>query len=342
MKIRIFTHCDLDGIGCAILAYLAFGRENVEVEYCNYDDVDGKIREFYLCGNPEEYDAIYITDISVNEEVAEKIDSLVKTGQNWKLFDHHATALWLNCHEWCEVLSIDPYTTIKTSGTEIFWRYLVCDKYMFWNFEVREKRNLEQFVKIVRDYDTWRWKDLGEEGLVCKQVNDLFYIYGREAFIDWAIHRIQGIDYISPLQTFPCFSATDRALLEQKQREIDIYVEFKNKQLVEKIDQFGHAYGVVFADRFVSELGDRLCELHPELDYVAMIDICSGKVSYRTVREDLDVGGTIAHSNGGGGHPKAAGSTFDGCYMREMVTHAIFPNCGCLTATEMDCGSLVR
>ena len=53
---------------------------------------DGKIREFYLCGNPVEYDAIYITDISIDEEVAAEIDSLVTAGQKWRLFDHHGTA----------------------------------------------------------------------------------------------------------------------------------------------------------------------------------------------------------------------------------------------------------
>lgn len=28
MNIKLFTHTDLDGVGCAILAYLAFGIEN--------------------------------------------------------------------------------------------------------------------------------------------------------------------------------------------------------------------------------------------------------------------------------------------------------------------------
>lgn len=40
MQYKLFTHTDLDGVGCAILAYLAFGRENVDVEYCNYNDVN--------------------------------------------------------------------------------------------------------------------------------------------------------------------------------------------------------------------------------------------------------------------------------------------------------------
>ena len=190
MKIKLFTHgADLDGIGCAILAYLAFGRDNVDVEYCNYDDVDGKIREFYLCSNPEDYDAIYITDISVDEEVAAEIDELVAAEQNWKLFDHHATALWLNEYEWCTVMVGHHYSGIKTSGTELFSMHLFNDE-QFDHYDAHTIENIDRFVDIVRDYDTWRWKELGDEGIVCKQMNDLFHIYGREEFIDWAMNQI--------------------------------------------------------------------------------------------------------------------------------------------------------
>lgn len=321
-KIKVFSHTDTDGVGCAILAYLAFGRDNVDVEYCNYNDVDGIIREFYLCDNPEDYDAIYITDISVDEEVASEIDELVAAGQKWRLFDHHATVLWLNEYEWCTVMVGHHYSGIKTSGTELFSMHLF-ENEQFDHYDAYTIANIGFFVDIVRDYDTWRWKELGEEGVVCKQVNDLFHIYGREKFIEWAINQIQGIDHISPLQTFPFFSVTDEALLEQKQREIDIYVESKDKQLVEKIDQFGHTYGVVFADRFISELGNQLSELHPELDYIAMIDISHGIVSYRTTSEVIDLGGEIAHSHGGGGHRKAAGSQFDISVVRDLVVREV-------------------
>ena len=43
---------------------------------------------------------------------------------------------------------------------------------------------------------------------------------------------------------------------------------------------------------------------------MAMIDISKGVVSFRSVKDDIDLGGEIAHSLGGGGHKKAAGSTF--------------------------------
>lgn len=55
-----------------------------------------------------------------------------------------------------------------------------------------------------------------------------------------------------------------------------------------------------------------------------MIDVCKGAISYRTVREDIDLGGEIAHSFGGGGHAKAAGSTFDRKAVMEIVTDVVF------------------
>ena len=319
-KTKVFSHTDTDGVGCAILAYLAFGRENVDVEYCDYKDVDGKVREFYLCGNPEEYDAIYITDISVDEEVAAEIDELVAVGQKWRLFDHHATALWLNQYEWCEVL-VEDETGLKMSGTALFYNYLVLNGFFdHYIMNDRMMNNICRFVDIVRDYDTWRWKELGEEGIVCKQVNDLFYIYGREEFIVWSLRRLK---FYGSYPEFPSFRDEDLLLLEQKQREIDIYVESKDKQLVGKIDQFGHTYGVIFAEQYFSELGNRLCELHPELDYIAMIDISHGTVSYRTTSEGIDLGSEIAHSYGGGGHKKAAGSQFDISVIRDLVIREV-------------------
>lgn len=337
-KVMLITHTDLDGVGCAILAYLAYGRENVDVEYCDYDNVNEKVEEFI---EQEElfksYDTVFITDISVSDDVANMIDALDTLSRRVHLFDHHDTAIYLNAYEWCQVLTKNPFINIKTSGTELFYRYLRCYE-PFDHLSANTIENIHRFVGIVRDYDTWRWKELGEEGVICKQVNDLFYIYGREKFIRWAMHQIytyhepRKVDFDgkslvvleSEGYSFPWFSEMDRTLLEQKQKDIDIYIEQKNKQLFTQLDSFGNKYGVVFAERYFSELGNRLCEMHPELSYVAMIDISRGAVSYRTIREDIDVGGEIAHSYGGGGHQKAAGSSFDVDSVQEDVLGLIF------------------
>lgn len=246
MKIKLFTHTDLDGVGCAVLAYLAFGRENVDIDYCNYDDIDERVMKF-LEDSTVPYNMCYITDISVSKKVAKEIDS-----RSWKekvrLFDHHATAIYLNAYNWCHILVETPVTHIKTSGTELFFDCLRFNKYLDKFQDTRVLTNIIKFVQIVRDYDTLRWKELGKEGIICKKVNDLFYIYGRDKFIRWITRQIHT--FINPKDVcsswenkqFPEFSSDDKAVLDQKQKDIDIYIDEKDKQLVQKTDIFGNIY----------------------------------------------------------------------------------------------------
>ncbi|WP_039241202.1 MULTISPECIES: hypothetical protein [Clostridium] len=64
--IKLFTHRDWDGIGCAILGKLAF--ENIDVEFCGYEDINKKVQEFMKSGNFNNYSHTYITDISINQD----------------------------------------------------------------------------------------------------------------------------------------------------------------------------------------------------------------------------------------------------------------------------------
>lgn len=317
MNIKLFTHTDLDGVGCAILAYLAFGKENVAVGYCNYDDIDLRVSQFFIKSNPGEYDKVFITDISINENLAVAIDRYAKSGV-WQLFDHHQTALELNRYDWCNVLVEAPDGSgLKTCGTEIFGVYLLSEG-LFDCYGKTTINNILQFIGIVRDYDTWRWTTTGRYGMNSKHVNDLLDIYGREQFIDVMCIRIR-------IYTgFPSITPDEFLLLGQRKAEIDRYVIQKNEQLIPAKDIHGHSYGYVFAERFFSELGNRLCQMNPGLEYIVMIDICNGKVSYRTTRDDLNLGTEIAHSYGGGGHAKAAGSTFDREYISDLVVKKLF------------------
>lgn len=284
--IKLFTHTDLDGVGCAILAKLAFGTE-VDIEYCNYDDIDLKVEEYFNSGS--EYEC-HITDIRINEELAHKIND---SGKKYQLLDHHPTALELNKYEWCKVQIENEDTHIQTSGTEMYYKWLVENNYL------EDIGVLNRFVELVTNYDTWRWSTLGEDGLICKQVNTLLYLYGRDKFIDWCISEINSL-------FFPRLRDSDKLILEIEQKTIDDYVEAKDKQLFIG-DLCGKVCGFVFAEKYASELGNRLCKMHPELDFVAMINM-DGTVSYRTIKDDIDLGKDIAQVFGGGGHLKAAGS----------------------------------
>ena len=289
--IKLFTHTDLDGIGCAVLAKLAFG-EDVDISYCNYDDIDTKVKEFISKENG--IDMCHITDIRIVDDIAKEIDEKFN---NFYVLDHHPTALYLNKYSWCTIKIEDEETHIKTSGTEMYYHWLVDNGYLF-------KNNItEKFVELVRNYDTWRWSTLGEKGIICKQVNDLLYLYGREKFIDWCLYEINENG------SFPYLSDSDELILNIKQREIDDYIEEKNEQLFIS-PMCGKVCGFVFAEKYISELGNRLCKMHPEIDFVVMIDMASQTVSYRAVKDNIDLGNDVAKLFGGGGHPKAAGSEF--------------------------------
>lgn len=275
------------------MAKLAFGND-VDISYCDYDNIDSTVKE-YLETEQDDTIPIYITDIRVNEETAE----LLNTRGNVQLLDHHPTALGLNKYDWCDVV-IEDFKGIKTSGTMLFYHWLGMNGCL--SEELENNKALERFAELVRDYDTWRWSELGDEGVICKQVNDLLYLYGRDDFIHWCISEIHD-------EVFPRLYTKDEVVLKIKQDEIDRYIEEKNKTMFTS-PMCGKVCGFVFADRFVSELGNRLCKMHPEIDFVAMIDIDGCTVSYRTVKEDIDLGKDVASLFGGGGHPKAAGSEF--------------------------------
>lgn len=294
--IKLFTHTDLDGIGCAILARLAFA-DDVDITYCDYDDINNEIYRRIQSDKILNYDMVFITDISIEEENAVILDgiSYVKI----KLLDHHPTAQHLNKYDWCTIKIEDEETHIKTSGTELYYNWLINHGYL------NKDGNLDRFVEIVRDYDTWRWSQLGEKGIICKQINDLLYLYGRERFVNWCIAKIK----FDSFSKFPNLSDTEKLVLEIKQREIDKYIVEKNKQII-FLELCGKQCGFVFAENYFSELGNKLCKLNPDIDLIAMIDIASKAVSYRTIKDDIDLGKDIAQLFGGGGHPKSAGSKF--------------------------------
>ena len=295
--VKLFTHTDLDGVGCAILAKVAFGKD-VDISYCNYDDVDRQVTDFLNNHDIKTGDLIFITDISISEQVTERIDK-----SNMKdcfvLLDHHATALGLNKYSWCSVM-IKLAPNIKTSGTELFYNWLLTHTYFSQGSSCRNL-NLLYFTNIVRDWDTWRWSTMGEEGVICKQINDLLYIYGRDTFIGWAINKIfkcYFFDYV--------IGKEEKMVLDILQKEKDDYIKQKSETMFDA-EIYGYTCGIVFADRFISELGNVICKNHSEIDLVIIIDISKNAVSYRAVKDGINVG-EFAKYFGGGGHPKAAGS----------------------------------
>ncbi|GAA0102576.1 oligoribonuclease NrnB [Paraclostridium bifermentans] len=276
--IKLITHNDLDGIGCHVVAKY-FLEEEIDVDYCTYKNVNEVVLE--VIEKHEQYDKIFITDISVNEEIAKRLDEIKnKVG----LFDHHPTALFLNEYDWASV-EIECEKG-KTCGTKMIFDFLRRDNI---------NPSICYFVELVRKYDTWEWKDKYDDEIP-KQLNDLMYMIGRKEFVDDMIYKTKSNEVL--------FDSLYCKLLELKQREIDNYIKQKDKNLIIK-DILGYNAGIVFAESHTSELGNKLSELHPELDFIAMIN--QETISYRTIKDDVNLS-EVSKCFGGGGHPKASGS----------------------------------
>lgn len=292
---KLITHTDLDGIGCYVVGkYLL--KNDIDVSFCNYNNVD-KIALKTL-DNQEKYDIIFITDISVSDEVAEKLDTI---SHKIILLDHHHTAEHLNKYSWCKVKVEDSINgeIEKTCGTRLFYDFIMKDKPSI-------NKSLEEFVEMVRKYDTWLWEEKYND-IKPKQLNDLLKVLGRNRFVKNILEKIYNDDEL--------INMMDEYLLTLRQEEIDMYIKSKSKSMI-TLKFLEYNIGVVMADNYISELGNRLSEMNPNVDFIMIIN--QESISYRTVKDNVDVG-KIAKQFGGGGHRKASGNPMNTEWIVKLV-----------------------
>ena len=90
---------------------------------------------------------------------------------------------------------------------------------------------------------------MGDDGLICKDINDLFYLYDRDEFIDWAIAEING-------GSFPYLYSEDEAVLDVNQRTIESYIDEKERQMV-VTKLCGIPCGIIFVDKYFNIIGQK-------------------------------------------------------------------------------------
>lgn len=303
---KVLSHTDLDGVGSAIIiARLSAGT--TQMEYGDYPNIDKRVNNFLDKADLSLYSNLFITDISVNEETAERLEAIHQSNPDLtiQLLDHHKTAKWLNKYDWAyvstaHIKNTKTMETYPSSGTSLVVNHFEHELNIFIPKVVRE------FAEQVRRYDTWEWSDVYKE-IRPKELNDLLYTIGREQFSATYSRFLEKSD--TPF--FDWFTIEHRTLLDQRQKEIEAYIKKKDEQLTVTDGNVG----IVFAESHVSELGNEICKLHPEIDYVVIFDVGARKMSFRTVK-DIDLS-EIAKSHGGGGHPKASGASFE---LSELLT----------------------
>ena len=303
-KVKLFTHTDLDGVGCAILAKMYYGP-TLEIEYCNYEEINTAVMRFLTAANLEEYQTILITDISVDIKTANYINNVAPN--KVILLDHHKSAKHLNEFTWAKVTETDD-SGVKICGTALLYDRISVEYPQLTRSYFSTK--VKELVSLINKYDTWLWAEEGD--FTPKKLNNLFQILGRDPFIDKIMRCIKESEAL--------ITKADAYLLEVEEARVDRYINDKNQKLIKR-ELLGYHVGIVFAESHISELGNKLCDLNRDIDFVIIIDMSRNEISYRTIK-DIDLS-AIAKKFGGGGHLKSAGSPIP-AYVKEIIFSELF------------------
>lgn len=295
MKDLLISHvADIDGVSPVILLKLT----KVEFDYILKEPYE--MEEFIdelLKTDLDIYKTIYITDLSLTERVYD----LLRNSTYWykfKIFDHHKTHLFASDYD---------NVIINTSecGTTLFYNYL-SSKYRF-------RKIVREYIEHVKNLDLWLW--CSKNDLTAKELGDLFDLYGRDMYIDEIYKKLRR-SYRFKWHKF------EKKILQVERNAVDRYLKKKDKEIY-KIEYEGYEIGVLFSERYRSELGNYLSTVHQELDLIIMINM-SGGMSLRTSK-DIDIS-ELAKRLNGGGHKQACGAPIND-EIKLDILKSLFKDC---------------
>ena len=308
MKVLLFTHKnDIDGMGNAVLAKLAF--EEVNYVLCGTFDLICKVNEFILNKKIYEYDKVFITDLCLDEETLLKIYSDLALRDKFLIFDHHKT------YE-DEKYTKYSFVNVKLKndkglccGTSLFYDYLVESNYLDRNSAI------DEFVELTRLHDTWEWKNIYNNEKA-RELAILFDCLGTDGYIGFMYDKLVNNDEF-------IFNDVENLLINNKKKEIDeVLLEYMKKMHYKEI--LGLKAGILFIDyQYRNEIGEYLRENKYDVDFVMMIALDRGVVSYRSVKNGVSVRQVAEYFNGKG-HDVAATNPITDEMLQdiiELLTH---------------------
>ena len=289
MKVFLMSHvADLDGVMPVVLTDLAFS--DYDYQLLDIAEVDPFIEEKLASDFFHSYDKVFLTDLGVSKEVAEKIENS-PLKEKLQILDHHQSNLFLNEYSFGKV--VVSKDGILQSGTSLYYQYLL----MHHANTLLARDSVSYMVSLVRLLDTWEWKKY--QVIDALDLGTILAYYGNEKFIQ---------NYVSFLRNHLEFSftETEKILLETDKNKKQEYFNVKKESLIKR-EIAGYQVGIVFAEQYISELGNTLAEeLKEEIDLIMIIRM-DHSLSFRSVKEDVDVS-KFARLFSGNGHVHAAGA----------------------------------
>lgn len=267
-KILSITHAFcLDGTCSQIVIENVF--KDVNSIACKYDDMDKELEYFLQPRIYENYDFIFITDISPKDP------DLLKGKNKIILLDHHNTA---SCHH-----NKDENKYVipeKFSGSSLTKKF--CEDYFG-----KKLKHLDNLIKYSEDYDLWIKRYPKSTFL-----NELHFKYFSEGF------KKRFFDGNTRF--------TNEEISFLRSRKQDFEYTFKSLDIYE-LHKIKGAYVQSESGKFVNEIAEKLLKDGYNIVFVRNQSQYKNSVSVRCKKGFVDIGTILKTLGIGGGHAEAAG-----------------------------------
>lgn len=299
-----WTHADLDGVGCAVVAAHLFPKHERDVRYCYHKGshvIDTEVVSFLDSigedgkGLPEGEHEILITDIAPNPEICERLNNLNGVFRRLAIFDHHKS-------------------TLETSKKYLWFLHSenqACATRMLYELSVSTHvPRLNDFVYAVDAWDRWvlnsKHRKRGE------RLNRLYRMLGFKAFLKY-FQSCPDADISTWLK--------ELAGILESRLESSVNETVARQNVQRRADAQGRNYVVLIGNpEYTSELGHAILEEFPDVAYAVMVLPGINIVSMRAREGGVDVE-EIAKRFGGGGHKGAAGFSPEDSFNMLIVDH---------------------
>ena len=300
-KVKLqFTHKDGDGLGCALPLRFTEDLNDFIVIQCSLDEVDSTI-ESYLDfyddpKNPDEIEAILITDITPSPCIIERLEYMrEEEGIRVWLIDHHENNNLEGLrYDW---MTLEFHKKNEQGDTESA-AYLVYETFKD-QIKEKEKENLFEIINEISRYDTWEWKNRPKE-YTEEYTTILINLLGFEETLDIYTKNI---------------SNGNKAISEHELKLINGYINKRNKELekllVRTVYTDYNEYRIalfIVTEEYHNNEHELIYNSNDDVDITVGIIPKTRHLSFRTKKDDINVGRLAKRLFNGGGRKKSAGT----------------------------------
>lgn len=312
-----FTHNDADAVGCALVT--KFIREyEFTTSFCAIDEINDIINNTIM-NNDTGISFILISDISINDDVAEKLDKFCNENEiKLMLIDHHISNHLDKKYEWAKVITKDE-NGIPISAAKLLFNYCKDNKlFKRSTIHFNTIHILDYICEQISRYDTWEWKNHPNENGNEEDYAILVSELGCDKACDFIYQRVVEMQLSNT-----SLINNNTIFINYLKMIVDIYKE-KRTRLTQKtynsvvktpicISDKLYRVALFFPDLdFANFEMENIYENNEDIDFVIGLYPKNCTVSLRA-RKDVDINlvdiaKCLSEHGDGGGHPKAAGA----------------------------------